>query len=122
MNKGLLTPIVTGISAAILLWHLVQLPGLPTGISAGLGVMYPSAFSYNPITNVVTMAVIVPEAELKNMTTYAGLMAGQDRRKAAFLFGGESVEDHLRNQAREKFDLYAIALPYTVRLTFETKP
>jgi len=77
--------------------------------------------SLNPITNVVdlTLSLPPPEIDKKNPWVALGSQLGSALTGGLMKVIEPLAERELNTKAREKFDLYAILVPYRLRITFK---
>lgn len=73
--------------------------------------------SVNPITNRITIRITTPfDQEQTDPLAALGAALGSALGEAVYRVFEPAVERELNRQARERFDVYAMAIPYRVRI------
>ncbi len=91
-------------------WHLVQVSHVASEI-AGESPDGLLRVTINPVTNVAVISVggDVPENSMERMAV--------EILRRALAFGHEELEREMALMARERLDIYAMIIPYRVRVT-----
>lgn len=102
-------------------WHLYLFFGLSNRLrsvqSASSTRRQELSISVNPLTNLVSMTIAMPpELYLDNPFAVLGSALGQAMIQA---IGPGFLERELNTRARERYDVYAVLVPYRVRVSTE---
>jgi len=102
-------------------WHLYLSVGLNNRVrslqSASSDSEQELSISVNPVTNLVSMTIAMPP-ELDEDNPFAGLGSALGEAMIQAI-GPSFIERELNTRAREQYDLYAVLVPYRVRISTE---
>jgi hypothetical protein len=110
-----------GIIGLLVGWHLYLIVGLNNRVrtlqSASGDPGQNLSISVNPLTNLVSMTVEMPP-ELDEDSPFAALGSALGQAMIQAL-GPSVIERMLNTHAREQYDIYAVLIPYRVRISAE---
>lgn len=120
-NKRRLVLAFMVIIGVLVAWHFYLSVGLNNRVrslqSMSEGTEHELSISVNPVTNLVTITIAMPpDLEEDNPFAALGSALGKAMIQA---IGPGFIERELNTRAREQYDLYAMLVPYRVRIMTE---
>ncbi len=110
-----------GIIGLLVAWHFYLSVGLSSRVrslqSASSEADQQLSISVNPLTNLVSMTITMPP-DLGEDNPFAALGAALGEAMVQAI-GPGLIERELNTRAREQYDLYAVLIPYRVRVSTE---